>query len=363
MDRGAVSSIVILTAKAVRKTVSEKEDSAPSIAIKRSTKRKILEHAFENAKEDEVEVVGWLLGFSVKNTVFVCDSIPCTKYKFQSKTGAEPDPSEESKIACLYPRKLGIVGLYHSHPFRKDYREAEFRELASIDKMFHSHTDDLTLKSRSKGMKNYVSAVTDGANLACFVMRKGKIVEVPPVYTEEIDYKRYLHRFRTKFSITYEKRFELEDLNLILRAFEESLQNYVEDNLTPELLDFKKEGEMSYFVDLLGFEDAFVKKSVIKVERDGNGILAKISISLFPEVYTNWTDANDLAVAMRNEIGDDIAYLMWTPLSSSHFEEDLHLRLKKLELHLGNFKVREIEKSLPRKMYIEPGRKMLLKKI
>src|SRR5439155_1208378 len=124
----------------VRDVRTEASMSGPA-HIARAAWRALLHHAGDVARSSGREAIGWLLGFFVGDEPYVLDAHPATRYKHQSRYGAVADPTEEAEIAVRYPRNVGIVGLYHSHPFKDETRHA----------IFHSATDDATLKSLAAG--------------------------------------------------------------------------------------------------------------------------------------------------------------------------------------------------------------------
>ena len=155
--------------------------------ILRTAWRALLQHAGNVARSSGREAIGWLLGFYVGDEAYVLDAHPATRYKHQSRYGATADPAEEAEIAVRYPRNVGIVGLYHSHPFKDDTRHA----------IFHSATDDTTLKSRAARRENFVSVVTDGRSAECFVFREGFPAPVTPAIEESLSVAGHLKRYTT----------------------------------------------------------------------------------------------------------------------------------------------------------------------
>src|SRR2546427_3405964 len=126
--------------------------------------RQLLAHASQVARDRRTEAIGWLLGYFAADGVTVLDSVAATRYKSQSRYGAEADPREELAIATSYPRAVGIVGLYHSHPFKDETQHA----------IFHSHTDDATLKARASRREKHPSVVTGGDDAGAVVDGAGE---------------------------------------------------------------------------------------------------------------------------------------------------------------------------------------------
>jgi len=160
------------------------------VRFSRHAYRTLLNHADRVARERGAEAIGWLLGFFAPSAVTVLDVAPATRYKSQSRYGAEADPREELAIATSYPRTVGIVGLYHSHPFRDETHHA----------IFHSQTDDKTLKSRASRREEYLSVVTDGHDAEVFVIKGGKH-EVTPEVVDGLSYKDALRRYSCDVSL------------------------------------------------------------------------------------------------------------------------------------------------------------------
>ncbi len=102
------------------------------------------------------EIYGWLAGYQLDGVAHIINAFDCQNYIMRSYVNAIPDPLEVQKIGNLLPGGLGIVGIYHSHPFKS--------------KLFHSHTDDETLISLSKQLPNCVSLVTNGEDIHYYQM-------------------------------------------------------------------------------------------------------------------------------------------------------------------------------------------------
>ena len=108
------------------------------------------------------EVVGWLVGYWDGGGLIVLDAVLSKDSSENHLTGAKGSPNEESELSLSLPRGVGIVGLFHSHPFTKG-RKA----------LFHSTVDDLTLGERSRRGK-YVSFVTEGEQTRGFYFENGQ---------------------------------------------------------------------------------------------------------------------------------------------------------------------------------------------
>ena len=84
--------------------------SAPSVLVMEGVDDYLRKHALEEARMYGHEVLGWLVGFSMKNEVYVLKAVKCTRYRRQSRIEAEADPTQESEVASRYPRNIGLVG-------------------------------------------------------------------------------------------------------------------------------------------------------------------------------------------------------------------------------------------------------------
>ncbi len=104
------------------------------------------------------EIYGWLAGYQLDGVAHVINAFDCQNYIMRSYVNAIPDPLEVQKIGNLLPGGLGIVGIYHSHPYKS--------------KLFHSHTDDETLIGLSKQLPKCVSLVTNGEDIHYYQMNE-----------------------------------------------------------------------------------------------------------------------------------------------------------------------------------------------
>lgn len=108
-----------------------------------------------------VEAVGWLIGCWSGGDALVLDAVESSVSPGSTMTGTRASGPEESELSLSLPRGVGIVGLYHSHPFAKG-KEA----------LFHSSVDDATLRTRSSSGK-YLSLVTDCEGIEAFLFESG----------------------------------------------------------------------------------------------------------------------------------------------------------------------------------------------
>ncbi|UCE37007.1 MAG: hypothetical protein JSW00_16170 [Thermoplasmata archaeon] len=341
-----------------------------NLVMKRDLKRVISEHALEGAREHGFEVLGWLTGFFTEDTVYICDAVPCTNYKRQSRYSAESDPAEEAKLAVMFPRNVGIVGLYHSHPFKMDFETGEFRKLYGVSELFHSGTDDAMLKSRSSKMKNYVSIVTDVENIQCYMMQRKKPKKIKENLVNSINFKDHMRQINSKVHLKYEQSFDKKpNLAKMIREIEEKLIS----DLDRELLDDDvniQQGPLGNVLRILPFEKSTGdssegKGNFFRITPNGGELTIKAIMNLTPTIYVpkGKIDLEQAAESMKNEIADYIVYLTWNDMNYSEFEKHLSPEIKEQEIHLGRINTKFDETSgMPKKVYTRPKRRMTLKK-
>ncbi|MFQ5884855.1 MAG: hypothetical protein ACE5IO_07120, partial [Thermoplasmata archaeon] len=197
-----------------------------SVTIQRDVIALFLSHALKESRTKGREVIGWLLGFLWNGEIYVCDAVPCSRYRRQTKFSAEADPLEEAELASKYPRNIGIVGLYHSHPFSLGRGSSLFRNLFDVGDFFHSHTDDLTMRSRAGKKKNYLSIVTNGIDYACFVM-KDRVEKVPPRIVDSISYLDAMDTYQTEIDISFEREMKKKALPRLMKELGRELTEYI----------------------------------------------------------------------------------------------------------------------------------------
>jgi hypothetical protein len=330
--------------------------SPPLIVAREHVVENLRNHAHENARKYGHEVLGWLVGFFRENEVYVLESEKCTKYLRQSRIEAEAHPSQESELATSYPRDIGIVGLYHSHPFRKDYRTPRFKDMDD-GAMFHSDVDGMTLKSRSKRRKNYLSAVTDGKNVSFFVLDRSskKVVSLKPQMSKAIDYGKFLSNYHTKIDFVFETELSAGSANEVLKELEGYLIDYIDRNVAESEVEFSDEGDNRFRLRLFAFEEEVAGENTIRMENVGDSYRVHLRLSTNPEVFV--TDREDVLRAMRAEIADNTLYLIRKSFSQDYLKRGMP---KLLEFYLGDFKVNR--KELPVKSYVPPKRRMIMRR-
>ncbi len=342
-----------------------------NIVMKRSLKQNIIEHALDDAKNLGFEVLGWLTGFAVDTTVYICDTVRCNKYRKQSRYAAEAEPTEESKLASRYPRNVGIVGLYHSHPFKPEYSMGEFRTIHGLDVMFHSGTDDAMLRSRASRMKNYVSIVTDVDNITCYVMVKGRAKKVKEELVKSIHFKEHMQPLTAKVHLSMERNFKIPiALNNIVRALESYLIEHVSSSIRKSNVEIHEDLRNSY-MRLLPFEKEDgvnpndLKGNYLRINPGKDGISVKATMNISPTIYVPRKEIDEAQAieSMKNEIGDYIIYLLWNQIDYAEFEKHIDSGVKELGIHLGKLGTKYDDISqLPSRVYTKPKRRMMLKR-
>jgi len=340
------------------------------MVLKRDLKRVICQHALEVARDKGFEILGWLVGFFSEDTVYICDAVPCTRYKRQSRYSAESDPTEEALLASRFPRNVGIVGLYHSHPFKMDQESGEFRRLFGVSELFHSGTDDAMLRSRSSRMKNYVSIVTNVENISCFIMHKKRPKKIKENMVNTINFTDHMRPINSKIHLYCKQSFEgslsLED---IIRTIEDRLITDINMKMGEE--DVKlSQGPVGNVLRILPFEPkphekAEIKGNFFRIIPEDKSMTIKAVMNLTPTIYVpkGYVDMDKALESMINEISDYIVYLTWNEMNYSEFEKHISPNIKELEIHLGRISTKyDKESGIPQKIYTRPKRKMSVKR-
>ena len=309
------------------------------VAFAKPAYRAVLNHANQVARERGAEALGWLLGYFTAGGVTVLDAVAATRYKSQSRYGAEADPKEELEVATSYPRALGIVGLYHSHPFRGETQHA----------IFHSRTDDRTLESRASRRDEYLSVVTDGRDADVFVVKGGK-QEVTPEVVDGLSYQAALKRYTCDVSLHLERTFEIAAMDGLLGALEREVALELDRALreTEVRLDVA-----SGVLAVPGFAGR-AGRNALKVAPRGEGVSVDLQIRCDVAVYLPVDREEDVLAVLKHEIQDDVVYLLWHGLSS----QALAGPAANLEANLGSLRVQETN-PLPRKLY-RPAKRALV---
>jgi len=308
--------------------------------VRKTAWRSLLHHASDVARLSGLEAIGWLLGFFVGDEPYVLDAVPATRYKHQSRYGAVADPQEEAELAVQYPRNVGIVGLYHSHPFRNETRHA----------IFHSATDDATLKSRASRRENYLSVVTDGRSAECFVLRGGRPAEVQPAIEESLSMSEHLHKYTAAVSPAFSLTLAKTDVAGVVAALEK--------RVSADLDRAVKSATVSRSVVTLAGLDSGAARNRLLVEPSDGRHEVDLSLRIEPAVFVAGRDEGEVLDAMRNEILDDVLYLLWRGFDAAAVDLS---GVSRFEANLGTLRVHET-RPLPKKLYRAPERGTVLRR-
>ncbi len=300
----------------------------------------MLNHANRVAKERREEAIGWLLGYFEPGGVTVLDSVGATRYMMQSRYGAQADPREELEIATSYPRNVGIVGLYHSHPFRDETKHA----------IFHSQTDDATLRSRASRQENYLSIVTDGRSAECFVLRDGNPVPVVPAIQESLAVAGNLRRYTASVAPSLSFTLTEADASGVVAALERKVSADLDRAVRSATV-----GRGTVELEALG---SGATRNRLGIERSDGRHRIELSLRLDPAVFVAGSDEDEVLRAMRNEILDDVLFLLWRGFDASAL--DL-AGVERFEANLGALSVHETN-PLPKKVYRAPKRATVLRR-
>ena len=125
---------------------------------------KVLTAIKKHAKKNkDKEIYGWLIGFDYQGELYVTYSVPCIKYIQQELTIAEPSHEEVIEISRTIPAGIGIIGIYHSH----------------TGEVYHSSTDDSTIKQFSSVYPYFVSIVTNITETKIYQLIDDSVKETP----------------------------------------------------------------------------------------------------------------------------------------------------------------------------------------
>ncbi len=329
-----------------------------SVVLQRSALDALLDHARRGWKRRGREVIGWLVGFEEGGTVRISEAIPCTVYRRQSRFGAEADPLEEAKVAGRYPRNVGIVGLYHSHPSMSGHG-GDFRHIHSPEDVFHSGVDDRTLLSRAGKDRNRVSLVTNGTHYRCYAKGNG-VEEVPVDVTQRVSYRSTLHAFKSSVGIVYSKEVEAASGTDAIGELARALTEHVVASLKAETVSVEEGRGHEHRIRAGPFEGSAGGENVLTISREDGTLSVNLKVSLSPMIYAATVEPEPAKAIFVDEVVDDITYLLWQPLAEGTIpalEDDV----ERVEVHLGRFEVTEGD-PLPTKTYAGPDRKVTVKR-
>lgn len=310
--------------------------------VARDAHRRMLNHAHRVARDNGAEAIGWLLGYFAPGEVTVLDVAPATRYRRQSRYGAEADPREELELAASYPRAVGIVGLYHSHPFRDETEHA----------IFHSETDDRTLRSRASRRKEYLSVVTDGREAEAFVLDPDRTA-VEPEVVDGLSYRDALRRLAADVSLRIVDDVDLVGMDGLLAAAEKLVARAVVQAIRDRDATVDLDAGAVRIPRLAG--DA--KRNVVRVDPTRGGARIALEIRLRAVVYLPRGSEPEVLRILKEEIEDDIVYLLWHGLAP----DAIRGPVAALEADLGSLRVNETN-PLPRRVYRRGTSRTVLKR-
>ena len=312
------------------------------VAVARNAWRRMMDHANEVARARRSEAIGWLLGYFTPGAVSVLDAVGATRYKFQSRYGAQADAREELELATSYPRAVGIVGLYHSHPFRDETKHA----------IFHSETDDTTLKSRASGHADYLSVVTDGHDAEVFVLEREK-TEVRPELVDRLSYHDALRRYTCHVSFEIAADLALSGLEGLVAALEREVSREIGRAVRGK---GAKLDPATGVLAVSGFAGKATKNAIRLTPSAGK---AHVDLQVQSEVavYLPAGEEDNVLAVLKDEILDDVVYLLWHGLDP----RALSGPVVPLEANLGSLRVQDTS-PLPKKMYRASKRAFVVKK-
>jgi len=311
------------------------------VQIARHAYRQLLSHANKVARDRREEAIGWLLGYFSPGAVTVLDAAAATRYRSQSRYGAEADPLEELALSTSYPRTVGIVGLYHSHPFRDETQHA----------IFHSQTDDATLKSRASAREDYLSVVTDGHDAEVFVLKGGK-QEVSPEIVDGLTYRGALKRYTCDVSLRLKASPPISAMEGLVGAIEVEVAKAVDRGLRGDVKLNPATGALS--VPGLRGDAA---NNAVAVRRQGDGVSVDLQIRIEAAVYLPPAQEDEVAAVLRQEVLDDIVYLLWHGLDP----KALSGPIADLDANLGFLLIQETN-PLPKKLFKPSKRALVVKR-
>ncbi|MFX1521826.1 MAG: Mov34/MPN/PAD-1 family protein [Promethearchaeota archaeon] len=335
------------------------------------------------AKTTEKEIYGWLIGFDDRqNNVYIISVIDCQRYAYQELIGVGPDPIDTQMVYSAMPQRIGVVGIYHSHP----------------GEVFHSHIDDRTLISLSKLYQNPISVVTNGT------ITKYYQVGHPPEKMKEIDaIRKKIKKLQFMDFMLNVKKTLMVDTENPLPEISSQLHSWVEENFihcvySRKGINIDMNSKLSNLLSeksliSLKLEDKTVA-SIVKEDSKNEMSHLSIDLDLFAKVFVKEEERlSDLSIDIKEELIQDLllktakgsydpkrnefipANLMWitylgiplkayvTPYETAHsFLEDMIKRAKILFKIEKKLESKELLVSLE-KIFKEIGAEKTLQKI
>ncbi|UJG44004.1 MAG: Mov34/MPN/PAD-1 family protein [Candidatus Heimdallarchaeum endolithica] len=204
-------------------------------------KVQIPKHIFKAIEKHAIEfkgreIYGWLLGYDDGINLKVIASVPCKMYKIQNEVRAEPSTEEAFEIVKNIPKGIGIIGIYHSHP----------------NKVYHSVTDDLTVKQYANMYPHFLSIVTNGKETKSFQLIGNDVEPITADELKEETLKKLSFKLHLKYYYAEEElslayisseireflEKEVSNLKLVINGREIKEKEKI-DSLTKSLIEIK----------------------------------------------------------------------------------------------------------------------------
>ncbi|MHA1303062.1 MAG: Mov34/MPN/PAD-1 family protein [Candidatus Heimdallarchaeaceae archaeon] len=206
-----------------------------------------------------VEIYGWLLGYDKNEELVILASIPCKMYKAQNEIRAEPSNEEVMEISKNIPKGIGIVGIYHSHP----------------NKVFHSATDDLTVRQFASIYPHFLSIVTNGKETKSYQLRDIIVEEIKTELIAEPNLSALSFSLNLEYYYNPQEDFTLALVSSQIREFleENPIQSLfyksspIEDKRKINNLT-KGEIEIKLSSNIIGKNDASTKNVTLNLSFD-----------------------------------------------------------------------------------------------
>ena len=281
-----------------------------------------------------IEIYGWLLGYDYENQLYVVASVPCKQYTVQSQLVAEPSQEEVMEISKAIPGGIGVVGIYHSH----------------VGAVFHSATDDQTVKQFASVYPYFLSIVTNPDEMKYFQLLDEEVEEIKVKYYKENNLVQT--NFYTQISVPISKEeFTISQISSQIREkFEGTKIDKIlmGDKLLEDDVSSSKMKEKSCYVVLSTFQEQKRNELdlLIQMKLTANFTLNKnIKLNkLFPLIIQSLIDDmyyklrntevkhTDLHFPERLELNiDDLTWKFYVNRSDQSFEDFVNLQLFRLK--------------------------------
>ncbi|MCJ2556722.1 MAG: hypothetical protein LN415_06395, partial [Candidatus Thermoplasmatota archaeon] len=182
---------------------------------------------------------------------------------------------------------------------------------------------------------------------------------VSPRIVDSISYSGAMDAHQTEVDIAFERAMDRKALPRLMRELGRDLAEHIDSTIDVNPLRVrnlpKKGGSLSSpAVDSRG------KGNVFRAAEEDDKIMVEVHINLCPVVYTSSKKESEILEALRNEMIDDSAYLMWK-LMSSRMLDRFKESVRRIEVGLGSFEIDE-DGPLPLKIYSAPERSIARKR-